>query len=100
MGKIKEDMSVKDVIITMSEGNPGALTCMMQMLQLDPMALQDILYFDSMEIYGPKIYMLWNDCCKRDMIKFKDTIKYLRSGSVSKDEIHENLNRIRALPFI
>ena len=88
-------------MLTMSEGNPGALTCMRKMLQTDPMAaFLDILYFDNMGIYGSKIYMLWDDCCGRDMSKFKETIKYLRSGAVSKEKIHENLNRVRAVPFI
>ena len=82
--RITASMDMKKMLITMSEGNPGALTCMMEMLRTDPMALLDILYFDSMGIYGSKIYMLWNDCC----------------GAVSKKEIHENLNRVRAVPFI
>lgn len=69
--RITADMSMQDVLITMSEGNPGALTCMMQMLQTNPMSFMDILLFDKMGIYGSKIYMVWNDCCGRDMKKFK-----------------------------
>ena len=98
--RITASMDMKEMLITMSEGNPGALMCMMEMLQTDPMAILDILYFDSMGIYGSNIYMLWNDCCGRDMSKFKETIRYLRSGAVSEEEIHENLNRVRAVPFI
>ena len=98
--RITASMDMQEMLITMSEGNPGALTCMLEMLQTDPMALLDILYFDSMGIYGSKIYMLWNDCCGRDMSKLRETIQYLRSGAVSKEEIHENLNRVRAEPFI
>ena len=99
--RITADMNMRDVIITMSDGNLGAVTCMINMLQTDPStALLDIIYFDSMEIYGSKIYMLWNDCCDRDMSRLKKTIQYLRSGVVSKEEIHENLNRVRAKPFI
>lgn len=98
--RITASMDMQEMLITMSEGNPGAQTCMMEMLQTDPMARLDILYFDSMGIYGSKIYMLWNDCCGRDMSKFEETIQYLRSGAVSKEEIHENLNRVRAVPFI
>ena len=98
--RITANMDMKEMLMTMAEGNPGALTCMMSMLQTDPMALLDILYFDSMGIYGSKIYMLWNDCCGRDMSKFKETIKYLRSGAVSEEKIHENLNRDYAVPFI
>ena len=98
--RIRANMDLTEMLFTMSEGNPGALTCMMQMLQSNPSALLDILYFDTMEIYGSKIYMLWNDCCNREMTKLSETIKYFKSGKISKEEIHENLNRVRALPFI
>lgn len=98
--RITADMSMQDVLITMSEGNPGALTCMMQMLQTNPMSFMDILLFDKMGIYGSKIYMVWNDCCGRDMKKFKDTIQAFREGKFSEEEIHENLNRPYAKPFI
>lgn len=98
--RITADMSFQDMLITMSEGNPGALTCMMQMLNSDPMALMDILLFDSMGIYGSKIYMVWNDCCGRDMAKFKETIQAFREGKFSEEEIHENLSRPYAKPFI
>ncbi len=98
--RITADMSVQDMLITMSEGNPGALTCMMQMMTSDPMALLDILLFDSMGIYGSKIYMVWNDCCGRDMAKFKETIQAFREGKFTEEEIHENLSRPYAKPFI
>ena len=98
--RITADMNMLEMIVTMSEGNPGAATCLMQMLQEDPMAMLDILWFDSMEIYGSKIYMLWNDCCGRSMTKLKETIKYLKTGVVTKEQIHENLNRGYAKTFI
>lgn len=98
--RITADMSMQDMLITMSEGNPGALTCMMQMMNSDPRALLDILFFDSIGIYGSKIYMVWNDCCGRDMGKFKETIQAFREGKFSEEEIHENLSRLRAKPFI
>ena len=98
--RITADMNMQDMLFTMSEGNPGALTCMMQMMNSDPMALLDILLFDSLGIYGSKIYMVWNDCCDRDMVKFKETIQAFREGKFSKEEIHENLSHVRAKPFI
>ena len=98
--RITANMSMEDMLFTMSEGNPGALTCMMQMLESDPMGILDILMFDSMGIYGSKIYMVWNDCCGRDMRKFKKTLQAFREGKFSQEEIHENLSRVRAQPFI
>ncbi len=98
--RITSDMSIEEMLVTMSEGNPGALTFMIQMLNSDPMAFLDILLFDSMGIYGSKIYMVWNDCCNRDMRKFKETIQAFREGKFTKEEIQENLDRPYAKPFI
>ena len=98
--RISTSMSLAKMLYVMSDGNPGALTCMAEMIKHNPQALSDILYFDSMEIYGAKIYMLWNDCCGRDIVKLSETIQHLRSNNISKEVIHENLNRVRALPFI
>ena len=100
MAKINENMTIQDVLIAMSEGNPGALVCMIGMFETNPLALFDIMFFDTMEIYGEKIYCLWNDCCNRDTVKFKQTLEYLKYGILSKEEIHENLNRPYAKPFI
>lgn len=94
------NMTLEEVIITMADGNPGAIACMMQMMNNSPMAMLDILYLDSMEIYGEKIYMLWNDCCNKDMEKLDATLKYFRSGKISKEKILENLSQVRATPFI
>ena len=99
--RITSNMSMKDVLITMCDGNPGALTCMMQLIQNDPLTgLLDIMLFDSMGIYGSKIYMVWNDCCARNMEKFKETIKAFREGKFTEEEIKENLSRPYAKPFI
>ena len=35
--RLTSSMSINEVLITMCEGNPGALTCMTQMIQADLM---------------------------------------------------------------
>ena len=99
--RITADMSAQEIVLTMSEGNPSALTCMMELLFVDcKTGLLDIQLFDSMGIYGSKIYMVWSDCCGRDMEKFKATIQAFREGKFTEQEIHENLSRPYARPFI
>ncbi len=99
MEKIKANMSMMDIIMVMSEGNPGALTILMQMIK-DPSGFLDILTCDSLEIRGSKLYMLWNDCCRRNYAKFKRTLTMLRTGIFSQEEIEKNLGLVRAIPFI
>lgn len=73
--RIKLDMSIEDVIMAMGGGNPGALTACMELLsrgeEMDPDAfcggLNNLLMLDMLGIYEERIYMLWNDVCKRDV---------------------------------
>lgn len=99
--RINPYMGLHEVISIMSEGNPGALECISMMFADNAYGTAiDLLLFDKLEIYGSKLYMVWNDCCNRDMKKFKETIRAFRSEKFTKEQIHENLNQIRAKPFI
>lgn len=99
MAKINSNMDETEIIMIMSEGNIGAFSVVMGMLQ-DPTGLFDILMLDSMDIRGSHLYMLNSDCCQRDPAKFKRTLMMLRLGVFTQEQIHENLERCHALPFI
>lgn len=57
-------MSIIDIVLVMSDGNPGAMQIVIEMLN-DPRGLLDILLCDSLDIRGLKLYGLKNDCCKK-----------------------------------
>ena len=98
---ITKDMKMHEIILKLADGNPGALQILMDLYNKDvASATKDMLWFDSMEIYGSKLYMLWADCSKRDDKKFEKTIQYLKQGKISKEKIHKNLDKIVAEPFI
>lgn len=97
--KINGNMNMMEMVMIMSEGNPGAMSVIMGMMQ-DLTGPRDILMLDSMDIRGSHLYMLNNDCCRRDPTKFKRTLMVLRSGVFTQEQIHENLERDYALPFI
>lgn len=88
-----------DVIINMAEGNIGAVNVLIELLN-SPGGFMDILFCDALNIRGTKLYMLHNDCCGRDNEKFKITLSMFRNGVFSKDDIQNNLNLVRAIPFI
>jgi len=91
--------TAKDIVVKMSEGNPGAIQCIMIML-MEPIGLiRFILPLDTLGIYGSKIYMLWNDSCNRDIAKVNKVLEAWRTGKLSKERIHQNLNQVRATPF-
>lgn len=93
------NITMNEMIYIMSEGNPGALTVLAEIMK-EPNGILDILSLDSLDIRGSKLYMLWNDCCGRDFKKFKRTLQLLRTGVFDHEEIMANLDRVRALPFI
>ena len=83
----------------MSEGNPGAMAVLMQMLTtntIDPDnalgGLGAILMLDSLGIYGTDIYVLHNDICGRELVKTLAVLRAVQfglfSGDVLKDASH------------
>lgn len=83
MVKIKLTDSTMDVVVKMSEGNPGATAAIMEILtngeKIDPFSmggLGSILFLDTLGIYGTDIYVLYSDICGRDISK---TLAVLRA---------------------
>ena len=90
MSRIQGFMDTKDAIITMADGNPGALTSMMSIAPrvevIDPQALfgfMAVLFeLDSYQIYGSAIYVLFNDKCNRDVRKMLLLLRAVQLGFV------------------
>lgn len=98
--KLNGDMSGIDAIMTMCEGNPGAMMVVMGMMK-SLTGFMDIIMLDSMDIRGSHLYTLNNDCCGSNPDKFARTLMMIRSGVFTQEEIHHNLeDRCHALPFI
>lgn len=63
-----------DFVHTLSSGNPGALVFVMELLAVEDSTSRErnitaLKRMDVLGIRGPKLYMLWNDCCDRDSEK-------------------------------
>lgn len=104
MSKIKLEDSFMDIMVKMGEGNHDAITCLVEMnMKKDWYAGIDgamlVLYCDTLELYGSKLYMLWNDCCGRDLNKMELVLRNWKMGKLSKEAIHANLDKGRGTPF-
>lgn len=102
--KIELKDTMIDIVVKMSEGNIGAVTCLMEMIEkkdwyYNTPSLLMIMNFDSLGLYGSKIYMLWNDCCDRDLVKLELVLRNWQMGKLSESEIYNNLNQGRGTPF-
>ena len=75
--RIKFDDTFLDVLVKLSDGNPGAIAALseiaVQAEKIDPESvvgvLGPVLAFDTYGIYGTEIYILYNDKCGRDIRK-------------------------------
>lgn len=104
MSKIKLNDSMMDVMMKMSEGNPGALTFLMEMMRKQNWyggadSFTAILSFDTIGLYGSELYMLWNDCCNRDLTQVELVLRNWQMGELSVDEIHKNISQGYGTPF-
>lgn len=102
--RIKFTDTGMDIVIKMANGNPGAMTCLMDMLKYTSEGSQMpglflILNLDTLGLYGEKIYMLWNDCCDRDMAQMELVLRNWHMGHLAAYEIMENLSNGRGKPF-
>ena len=103
MGKLQLTDSTMDIAIKMSEGNPGAMHTIMELLQevnKDIVNMGVILFLDSpLELYGSRLYQLWNDCCGRDIQKVINIVNLCAKGEITKDDFLQHVNQPYGIPF-
>ncbi len=94
--RIKGTDSMMDVVMKMMDGNPGALTVCMEILQkteeIDPDCalggLGTLLSLDTYNIYGSRIWMLYKDVCKQDIVKTIAMLRACQLGILSRDSLN------------
>lgn len=101
MSEHKQRITLSDTpmsaIMSLAEGNPGALTVLMRTMQeggkIDPDAGYGepffiILSFDSLGLYGPKIWMLYKDVCKENLSKTLAMLRAWQLGFTTSEQVH------------
>jgi hypothetical protein len=82
--KIGLGMNAMEVLVEMSEGNPGAATVLGQMMSDGPFGLMSVLHLDDMNIRGSQIWVGFKDYCGQKMDKFLECLKSRDPGMVEK----------------
>ena len=85
----------EEVLIKMAEGNPGGLTLMMKIMQfggeIDPDGALGgfgaVLSFDTLGIYGSRIWMLYKDVCDSNLSLTLAVIRAHQLGYISQQDI-------------
>ena len=64
--------TVTDIIADLSEGNPGVMRVLVEILQDEkPGGIFRLLNFDTKRLYGSRIWELFSDVCGKDIQRFK-----------------------------
>ena len=86
--------TMQDVIFKLSEGNSEALTVCMEVLQkgqtIDPDGIGGaglLLMFDSLSLYGSKIWMLYKDVCGENLVKTVAMLRAWQLGYVAEKKL-------------
>lgn len=98
MTKLLLTDNFNDIVLKMSEGNLGAMTTIFEIFKAKNNDVIDVipmfLTLDVMELYGSHLYMLWNDCCNRDVEKVIKVIEAYRSGMINNTHIYERIKNV------
>jgi hypothetical protein len=89
--------TIMDIMVKMSDGNPGAASCLIDIMNnaadIDPQdaltPLGPILALDTHGIYGSSIYILWSDKCGRDTRKMLMLLRAVQLGLFSRHQLKE-----------
>lgn len=92
MARISLADSGLQIIMKMSEGNPGAATVLVNLLseqevkvsEIDPDnllgAVGVVLHMDTLEIYGSNIWMFYKDVCGQDYVVMLGLLRAIQLG--------------------
>lgn len=100
MSRIKLEDTFMDIMVKMSEGNPGAINVLMQLYKevpnIDPQnilgGIGAILELDTLGVYGPRIWMLYKDVCGEDIANTNWMLRAWQLGIISEAELNKRID--------
>lgn len=101
MSRIQLTDNVSSAVAKMSDGNPGAMAAMMEIIQngakIDPDGFMGgfgcILSLDTHGIYGSDIYVLHSDICDRDLPKTLAVLRSVQLGFLPESTLKNACSR-------
>ena len=92
--------TVLDIVMKMTEGNPGAITVLGRLqrehAQIDPQNMMGwlgvVISLDSYGIYGSRIWMLYKDVCKEDLVNMVGIMRAVQMGLMSEKYLNDYID--------
>lgn len=93
--RIKLTDSILDVVVNLSDGNPGAVRVLTELMaaspKVDPQSafgpLAPLLDLDNLDIYGPKIWIFFKDVCGKDIVNMLAAMRAVQLGLMPETKI-------------
>lgn len=100
MPRIELNDNLMDIFLKMSEGNPGAVTVLMELYKevptIDPKnilgGIGAILDLDTLGVYGSRIWMLYKDVCGQDIAKTNWMLRAWQLGVISENDLNHRID--------
>lgn len=100
MSRITLEDNGINALIKMAEGNPGGLNVCMRILtegeKIDPQnflgGLGAVLFLDTLEIYGSRIWMLFKDVCREDLVSVIGVLRACQMGHLSQETLNHAID--------
>jgi hypothetical protein len=100
MARIKMGMGVKDMLLVMSDGNPGCIRVLTALLmqgglidQADWMkGMSSMFSLDDMGIYGAKVWGLYKDICGEKIWKVVALLRAVQLGFLPRADLIAAIN--------
>ena len=95
MSRLNKFGTLEDNFISFAGGNPGALNTLFELMKeaKDRTALF-LLTLDKMELYESHLYMLWNDCCNRDIKKMIKILELYEREIITQQDINKRIKSV------
>lgn len=95
--KIDTKDNIQRVIVKLSDGNPGALSVLIQIIKngniIDPDSLNtdemNLFLIDELEIYGPNLWILYKDVCQQNLLSLFSLFRAYELKIITKVKIHD-----------
>lgn len=95
MSRVRLNDSTQQAVFSLAGGNPGAIAFLFELIQANPEGfVMDFITIDRMELYEDKLYMLWNDCCNRNIEKVLKIFEFYKIGKIKQQDIDNRIKNV------
>lgn len=94
--RVRIDMPMFDIVKALSEGNIGALNVCMALFKDCDTGAFDLIWLDSLRIYGRRIWMLFKDVCRQDLGCVRAVLMDVRKGDISRETLNAAIDNYGA----